>query len=222
MKIMQYGLQRSGTNFTESILKKNYRIRLLNNNVDRSSPTQKHCRLYENKELIPEPSYRNEISVKTAQELECLFKVIPDYYLVISKDPYSWFLSYTSWGNKCNWPKVEHSYIQEYNEYYKKFMDLSETSSKFIFIKYIDLLSDPETLVNGLAETMGLTKRFFSGRSIINPATVPMSQLFSDEKKKYYIEEQYLKEYDAKSISKLNGLIDLNVMSFLGYELKSI
>ena len=98
MKLVQYGMQRSGTNFVERVLKKNYRVHLLNNNHDRSSPLQKHCRLYENKELIPHPQYFNDVSIKTVQELDAFFKTSPDYYLVISKDPYSWYLSYKAWG----------------------------------------------------------------------------------------------------------------------------
>ena len=125
-------------------------------------------------------------------------------------------------GGKCDWPKVNHNYIEEYNEFYKKFMNLSRSSNKFIFIRYIDLLHDPEKFVNDLADKMNLTKRLFSGRSIINPKLVPMSQLFSDDRKKYYLEEQYLKEYDFKGIDELNELIDLDVISFLGYQLKSV
>ena len=110
MRLLQYGLQRSGTNFLESLLKKNYRVSILNDNRIRSSPLQKHCRFYSNKEVIPEPQYRNEIVANTYEQFQNLFPTAPDFFIVISKDPYSWYLSYQNWAEKCNWPSVGHHY----------------------------------------------------------------------------------------------------------------
>lgn len=87
MKLLHYGLQRSGTNYLETLLKKNFRVRFLNSNKDRTSPLQKHCRLYKNKKIIPAPQYYNEITVDSFEHFQSLFKVKPDYYLVISKNP---------------------------------------------------------------------------------------------------------------------------------------
>lgn len=86
MNLLHYGLQRSGTNFLETLLKKNYRVHFLNSNRDRSSPLQKHYRLYDNKDIIPEPQYHNDTEVENFKQFEALLEVLPDYYLIISKD----------------------------------------------------------------------------------------------------------------------------------------
>src|SRR6476620_9252679 len=98
MDLLHYGLQRSGTNLLEALLVRRFDVRFLNDNSDRGSPLQKHVRLYDDKQLIPEPQYSNQISVRDFAEFEALFDSAPAYYLVISKDPYSWYLSYRKWA----------------------------------------------------------------------------------------------------------------------------
>ena len=56
--ILQFGLQRSGTNFLSTLLMKNFRIEILNNS-DRKHPLHKHFRLYDDKSFIPDTKYQN-------------------------------------------------------------------------------------------------------------------------------------------------------------------
>ena len=220
MNLLHYGLQRSGTNLLETLLKKNYRVRFLNNDIDRASPLQKHCRLYKNKQIIPESQYYNEIFVETFEQFEALFEVVPDYYLIISKDPYSWYLSYRKWAKKCNWPNVSHHYIEEYNLFYRTFMEFSFRSDKFIFVRYIDLIKDTDVMLNYLEMEMKIKKKFFAGLTLKKPNKVPQSDPFTDEKLAYYLNEKYLKEYGKEDMQTLNSLLDSQVVYFLGYELK--
>lgn len=221
MNLLHYGLQRSGTNYFESLLKANYQVRFLNSNKDRSSPLQKHCRFYKNKEIIPEPQYRNEIVLDNFEQFESLFKVVPEYYLIVSKDPYSWYLSYRNWAKKCKWPAVSHNYIEEYSLFYKCFVDFACQSNKFIFIKYIDLISRPNETLEALESKMNLKKSLISRLKLKNPAKVSQSGSFSDSRRDYYLGELYLQEYGQEEIQELNKLIDPEVMSFLGYEFRS-
>ena len=115
-------MQRSGTNCLETLLQKNYRVHFLNSNRDRSSPLQKHGRIYDDKNIMPEPQYQNDIYVDKFDQFEILFDVIPEYYIIVSKDPYSWCLSYLNWAGKCGWPDVDHHYIEEYNLFYGKYL----------------------------------------------------------------------------------------------------
>ncbi len=221
MNILHYGLQRSGTNFLESLLKKNYRVRFLNSNMDRSSPLQKHCRLYKNKEIIPEPQYYNDILVDSFDQFQALFEVTPDFYLILSKDPYSWYLSYQSWAENCNWPNVTHHYIEEYNLFYKTFIDFSSQSEKFLFIRYVDLLKDTDAVLNAIENKLGLKKKLISRFRIRIPEEVPMSGEFLKSKRDYYLNAEYLRKYSSEDIQILNELLDPQVMSFLGYELRN-
>ena len=218
MKLLQYGLQRSGTNYLESLLKKNYRVKFLNSSKDRSSPLQKHCRLYSRKDIIPEPQYSNNIVVNNFEKFESLFDITPDYYLVISKDPYSWYLSYRNWAKKCDWPEVNHHYIEEYNLFYGKFLEFSNQTEKIIFVKYIDLLKNPHAVLNQLEVGMNLKKNILSRLIWRKSNHVPLSSRFTQERQAYYMDKKYLKEYSDEDLQLLNGFLDTKVAALLGYQ----
>ena len=218
MNILHYGLQRSGTNYLETLLKKNYWVRFLNSNQDRRSPLQKHCRLYKNKQIIPEPQYRNDIVVETFEQFESLFAIVPHYYLIVSKDPYSWYLSYRNWAKKCKWPDVTHHYIEEYNLFYGTFLKFSSQSNKFVFVRYVDLIKDAGEVMNHLQIRMKLKKRLLAHLALRVPGKVSQSDAFTDETRAYYLNGKYLEEYSAKDIKILNDLLDPQVTSLLGYE----
>ena len=220
MNLLHYGLQRSGTNFLQTVLKKKYCVRFMNRNKDRSSPLQKHFRLYDEKDIIPEPQFRNEIKIPTFNEFEQLLEVASDYYLVISKDPYSWLLSYKKWAKKRNWPSVTYHYIMEYNLFYGKWLEFSQQTEKILFVRYIDLLQDADEELKRLESKMHLKKRFLSPllSSVVNK--VSQSGKFSNDKRSYYLSEQYLKSYTEEDLKEINDLIDPEVITLLGYQKK--
>ena len=218
MKLLHYGLQRSGTNFLESLLKKNYRVQFLNSNKDRSSPLQKHFRLYSEKNVIPEPQYRNNIFVEKFEKFESLFDVTPDYYLVISKDPYSWYLSYRNWAKKCNWPEVNHHYIEEYNLFYGKFLEFSDQTEKIVFVKYIDLLKNSSAVLKQLEASMNLKEKIPSQFILRKSDHVSQSSPFTEERRAYYIDEKYLKDYSDEDLQLLNSYLNTEVTALLGYQ----
>ena len=219
MKILHYGLQRSGTNFLETILKKKYRVKFLNSNQDRSSPLQKHFRLYDDKEKIPEDQYKNNLKIPDFYTFESLLRVVPDYYLVISKDPYSWLLSYKQWAKKCNWPNVNYHYIEEYNLFYGKWLEFSEQTNRILFVRYIDLLKAPADELNRLESKIGLEKRLLSQLPFSNLVSkVNQSSKFSNSRRDYYLQQKYLEYYSQEELQDINFLLDDKVVSLLGYE----
>ncbi len=218
MKLLHYGLQRSGTNFLETILKKNYRVQFLNSNGDRSSPLQKHCRLYDEKGIIPAPQYRNDMVVGNFEHFEQLFSVRPNFYLVISKDPYSWYLSYNDWAKKCRWPDASHHYIEEYNLFYGKLMELSSQTDRFVFIRYVDLIKDANAVLSHLEARMGLKKNLLSRLALRRPQKVSQSSRFTEVKRAYYLKEKYLSRYDSEALQLLNSRLSPQVIFLLGYE----
>lgn len=217
MNLLHYGLQRSGTNYFETLLKRKYRVRFLNSNKDRSSPLQKHFRLYDDKDIIPEPQYRNEFKIPDFENYERLLEVVPDYYLVISKDPYSWLLSYNNWAEKCNWPDVPHNYIIEYNLFYSKWLEFSQQTERIIFCRYIDLLKDADEELNRLQSKMDLREKFLYSliKSPLNE--VAQSNRFSSDRRKYYLSEKYLEDYNKSDLHEINRFLDPDVISLLGY-----
>lgn len=218
MNLLLYGLQRSGTNYLEALLTKNYRVQFLNSTKDRSSPLHKHCRLYREKEIIPEPQYDNKIEIETFEQFQSLFHPTPDYYLVVSKDPYSWYQSYRAWAEKCSWPDVSHHYIEEYNLFYKTFIELSSRSDKFIFVRYVDLIDDAGAALEELEKKMRLKKRLLAHLKLRNPGNISQSAAFSESKRAYYLNREYLNEYSEEEMKTLNERLDPQVISALGYE----
>jgi hypothetical protein len=227
MKLLHYGLQRSGTNILESLLKKKYRVQFLNKNKDglnpeRDSPLHKHFRLYDEKDIIPEPQFRNEYKIASFNDFEKLLKVLPDYYLVISKDPYSWFISYTNWAKKCNWPPVPYHYIMEYNLFYAKWLEFSRQTNRILFVRYIDLLRDPDAELHRLELTMQLKRKLlFPLRSSVI-FKVRQSGEFSIDRRSYYLNEQYFQSYTKEGLQEINDLINPDVITQLGYQKKEM
>jgi hypothetical protein len=225
MKLLHYGLQRSGTNILEALLTKKYNVQILNSNIngirpDRSSPLHKHFRLYDEKDIVPEPQFHNDYIIASFKDFEQLLEVIPDYYLIISKDPYSWLMSYTSWAKKCNWLQVPYHYIVEYNLFYGKWLEFSRQTERILFVKYVDLLRDTDKELQRLESIMHLKKKFlYSLRSnMVNK--VPQSREFSFDRRSYYLSEQYMHDFTKEELRKVNDIIDPDVIAGLGYQRK--
>ncbi len=220
-KLLLYGLQRSGTNYLQTLLFKNFNVVFLNNDRNRGEPLQKHFRLYDQKNAIPEPRYRNNYYIRSLSDFEEILPKVPDYYLIISKDPYSWLLSYIKWAKKCNWDDVSHHYIDEYNYFYGKWLELSSDHTKVIFVRYIDLLFDIDEVINQLECNLQLNRK----KSIIPfrmPAysKVPKSSVFTVSQRDYYLNKEYLKKYSREDLSILNNILDFDVVKRLGYVLE--
>jgi hypothetical protein len=222
MKLLCYGLQRSGTNYLEELLKRHYQVSLLNSNADRRAPIQKHFRLYDQKEIVPEPQYWNDLYIANFAEFEQLLTPPADYYLVISKDPYSWLLSYEKWAKTCDWAPVNHHYIQEYNLFYGKWLEFAAQTDKIIFIRYIDLLQDTQSGLSFLAKKMGLKKKFFSQFQGFRIARVDQSAEFTKGQYNYYLNRLYMQNYTPDKLVAVNRLLDRQVLSQLGYELEQL
>jgi hypothetical protein len=220
VNLLHYGLQRSGTNFLETLITKWYQVLFLNKEDDRSSPLHKHFRLYNEKEMIPEPQYRNEYFTPDFASFERLLDVVPSYYLVISKDPYSWLISYKNWARKCNWPKVSHHYISEYNLFYGKWLEFSKQTEKIVFVRYIDLLRDAAGEMSKIELKIGLTKKTINGYPSRSIGKVEQSEEFSNDRRNYYINENFLETYTGDELHEINCLLDKTVMTQLDYEQK--
>ncbi len=220
MNILIYGLQRSGTNYIEKVFTDRYRITYLNDNADTAYPGAKHFRLYANKAIIPHPVYFNNITVSNFASFEALLDNVPDYYLVISKDPYSWLLSYEKWAEKCKWEKVNHHYVEEYNQFYGKWLELAEQTNKIVFVRYIDLLQNIEQELQRLEKAMKLTKKILGMFAPIKYRNLPKSEKFTHEHYEYYANELYLANYSQVGLNEANNHLDHDIMSKLGYTVR--
>lgn len=222
--ILHYGLQRSGTNFLEELLEKNYRVSLLNSSDDRKHPLIKHFRLYDDKRYIAEPAYyNNKTFANIGEYIEALqIDAAPDAIIIISKDPYSWLLSYKAWAKRCNWDKAAFSYIQEYNLFYDKWREFAAQSDKVVFVRYADLLCNTEDELLRLEEQFGLqlrTMRKVRGRKL-HLQKVSQSSSFTEDRRAYYQNSGYLSALSEKEINEVHRTVNPELLQFLGYELE--
>lgn len=216
MRLLLYGLQRSGTNYLERLLRGAYRVRFANHRR-RNHPGHKHFRLYDNKALIPEPQFANSARIRSLDVLEEALGFRPDAYLVLSKDPYSWLRSYEAWARTCGWPSAAHHYGAEYTAFYGAWCALAQDAARVHFVRYADLLADPEGTVKAVAARIEARPRRFR---VWSSRRVPQSGPFTPERRAWYAERRYLEGYTAAELAALNAEMDAGLLGFLGYRLE--
>lgn len=217
-RILHYGIQRSGTNFLKEIIQRDYIVEINNKEFERAHPAHKHFRLYNNKSLIGRPKYVNSLIFPhfDAFEKQLGSEWQADGYIVVSKDPYSWNISYANWGKKHKWTSQSHSYIEEYNEYYSKWLQFAAESEKVVLIRYIDLLTNTEKILHLLQKKFNLEKK--GSNKVGKVKKVAYSPRFTRKKLRYYTNEEYIAAYDADKLRELNKSIDHELMTKLGYK----
>ena len=216
--LLLYGLQRSGTNYFERTLKENFVVNFLNSDDDRRHPIQKHFRIFDDKSLTSMKDYSNDSIFESFADFENAVGVKVSAYMIISKDPYSWFLSYRSWAEKCNWPAFSSHPAKEYEAFYQKWMDFAAQSDQVHFVKYIDLLEEPEEALLKIGEKLELHRRVKSKISLQTPEKVPQSKNFSDAAKRFYTEKEYLRNFTEREIGTINEYVSDKTFAALGYE----
>lgn len=224
--ILHFGLNRSGTNYLKELLDQHFDLEFLNVEGERDHPLHKHFRLYDDKSLIGRPNFHNNLQFPTfsAYEGYALKRgqgITTDEdrdvaYVIISKDPYSWHLSYSRWGIKNNWSPSPHPYIFEYNAFYRKWLEFAGETDRIAFVRYIDLLRSPEEVMEQLQQKFGFT----TTRQIeadVRIKKVPMSRRFSRKRLNFYLREAYLESFSKKELAELNSNIDHALAGMLGY-----
>lgn len=219
-KLLYYGLQRSGTNFLSKIVEQHYDVDFLNKTGDRRHPSHKHFRIYDNKKIIIRENYKNNLQISALEDLEAKLapEDQPEGYIIISKDPYSWLISYEKWAKSMKWPKPPHHFILEYNEFYRKWLELSFSSDRIILIRYSDLLVDGKKTLDEVASLFKLDRHDPDNHDVEQIRKVPRSSRFTEKKLEYYSEEHFMKKYSKKKLQEINKFIDHDLIKKLGYK----
>ncbi|HNA57009.1 MAG TPA: sulfotransferase domain-containing protein [Chitinophagales bacterium] len=213
--ILLYGLQRSGTNYMETLLQLNYPDGLLLNGTQRNEITHKHFRLYKEKEIIPEPQFANTLLVPTLKDFEAALPFqAPDLYIIVSKDPYSWLGSYNKWSIKNNWPAHQHHYIMEYVLFYKMWMNYSREAKNILFVRYDDLLTDPAMVMKQIAQVVEWPEL----EKVQSTNKVYASRRFTIEKKIAHLSGDQIKKINPQELRQINEMLPENLMEFMGYK----
>lgn len=219
-RLLYYGLQRSGTNFLAMVIEQQFDVEFLNKRYDRRHPRHKHFRIYDNKSLIGRENYHNDLLVQDLNDFESKLEIegIADGFIIISKDPYSWLISYEKWAKRMKWPDPPHPYLLEYNEFYRKWWELSKESEKVMFMRYSDLLLNTNETLSRLSQKFDLDRRKQESGEDEQITKVPYSSKFTRKKLLYYSKEKYLKKYSKKEMKDINQVIDHDLIKKLGYK----
>ena len=216
-----YGLQRTGTNYVEQLMKRNLRVLSENNLHDRSSILHKHFRLYDEKLKVPHPNCVNSIYLRDFRDFRALTKTDFRFCLIVSRHPPSWLQSYAKWGKKWEWPPSSHHYIEEYNLFYRKWLDFANQSSLVRLVKYEDVVRHPLLFLRDMRDQYLLRRRVFSvccGWRV--PSKVPQSRRYRRSELKHVAVGSHLWDlFEDREKSIIKSKIDHRTMHQLGYEL---
>ncbi|WOI53614.1 hypothetical protein [Parvularcula sp. LCG005] len=218
--ILIYGLQRSGTNFLHKIVSSQLHVVIKNSDADRSHPRQKHFRIFDDKSRISATGYHNNKTYRDFNEFEAEFSSAPIAYLVISKDPYSWILSYKKWAKKCGWPEFSADPIDDYVSFYGKWLQFAAQTDKIFFVRYVDLLRDPTAALLPFAKRVEATTGKSPTKSLRRPVKVPQSPAYSLASDTVHLDKQYLLAYSTEDMISINAKLDHSVMDGLGYDIE--
>lgn len=229
-----YGLQRTGTNYLESLIPKNFsNFELINDGAARSLPVHKHFRLYDDMNFIPEPKYYNNFHYDSLSDLEEHLESITGKhgikFIIAVRNPYNWYLSYCRLARKntrlfkrSRWPHFNrHSenpqFMIDYNLFYQKWLTFIKANpDKTILIRHEDNLQNLEKSLNRIEQKFGLNRK---SEKIENPGKVNMSKKFTEQKRTYYVENKFIEEYDKKELEILTEHLDEKLITELGYDL---
>ena len=207
-----FGLQRSGTNFLEHLLKNNYSARKRN----ATSSAWKHS--------VNDPTSGWQ-------------KKLPQ--LIIYKNPYTWIESVAT-RNKVDWLKTQKTYpadedidndlqvgensfnvvnlAKTYRDFHTNWLD-REDLPLYKAIKYEDLLDDTKRyrILLALNTDFGWAKPPNDRFKIPSKGGVSQSKDYSDEREQYYIQARP-KVLTHKQITAINEYVGVDLITKMGYE----
>jgi hypothetical protein len=221
-----YGLQRSGTNYLEYLMKENFKgFEFKNNGYARSLPVHKHFRLYDNKSFVPEPKYLNNFFYPDFntfdQHAKELTQVNDINYIFITKEPYSWYLSFCREAKKNKWPTllkkhVNNHYMTDYSMFCEKWLQFENESEKVIHIQYEELVKDFNGTLDKIQKIFDLEKMH---SDYANLTKVPKSKKFTKKKKSFYEKGEFKQLFTEDELFVLTKNLDAKVIKELRYKL---
>ena len=224
--VLLYGLQRTGSNYTRQLLLQNFQhLCFCNQGYSRCLPTHKHFRLYDEKSAIPDVRFYNNFRYSSFQDFrehagEIAGRGI-NIFIIVVKDPYSWYLSYKRHARKNKYPYFKGSlnahYLIDYNLFYRKWLDFSmEAPEEVILLRYEDLIEDLDASLGRICEKFSLQR---SSGALENPSKVNMNREFTRARSAYYKEKKYLELISERDRHVMQHLLDPELISGLNYQI---
>lgn len=202
-----FGIERSGTNYLEALIKENLNAHPLTNGLGwkHGAPVTPDEWFHDgiSKEELPNKDLYIEI-VRKNPSLPCV---------VIIKDPYHWLDSIRKFRPQ-NFDLVK--WFKKYNSLYLEYMNYllineHEYFKPAIFVRYEDLLTEPEKQISKIAEVFGLR--------VVTDFTIPdkvfLSPKFNKKRKEFYLSPNPL---DVDKLKKINDIINRIIFIYYRYD----
>jgi hypothetical protein len=225
-KLLLFGLQRSGTNYTSTLIQENYPEVEIWNGQERSLPTHKHFRLYGRPEFNPDQKYYHNFQYPDFGAYEEHVARITQWqkfqYLIVTKEPLTWYISVVKEAKKSRWKTLNrkgfnHHFLIDYNLFCRHWLQFkAEVPDRIYHLRYEDLLAD----LNG-----SLTKvsEFFGWKpvdgEIRNPSKVYKSKSFSRARKAFYRSPNLRDLFSDSDLWAARAHLEPSVLEGLGYSL---
>lgn len=171
-----HGIQRSGTNYVNEVLKIAGVGIINSNDPQRNNPCHKHFRWQHDKSsIVLDGNYQNQLIANDISDVNS-FCGYNQYmrHLVIYRDPESWLPSIYSWGCESGWVREGESVndfmvraLEEWVAYYSFWSDVSCDSSVLI-VKYEDFKNKESYMMNILCNFLGqkIDERCFNIKAV--------------------------------------------------------
>ncbi len=226
MDLMIYGLERSGTNFTEAVMLENFKnIQFWNEHYPDALPTHKHFRLYDEKHFIPITQFLNNFHFSDFQSFDQKVSQLTGKsnlkYVIAVKDPYAWYQSFMKLATKGNYIPVRAKiangqFMLDWNLFHKKWLQFAEEAPERIqIIRY-------EDMINQTDENLGKIRAKFEFEPKSTewhlPKKVGMSRSFNAKRMLYYKKGSFKEKFPATHMRVISEMLDPDVLSGLGYE----
>jgi len=214
--IKQYGIQRSGTNYLEKLVKLNF------------SPRQALylTNQFQCKHHAIDPAVAREWLADNPR-MEFLAADLPTMAHTINvRDPMSWSLGFLKHrikigkpAGKLKEPEAHIAQLVHLNRIYKNWRDYAEKHpERFLVIRFEDLLTDFTMPLREMAMKFSLTTRDLELHDV--PQEVMsggrMSKAIFD-RREYYAKKQYLKELTTRVRLAIEDTVDWEIASYFGY-----
>ena len=236
-----YGERNSGTRYLERLVAANLRVRLLRGEAPRLvtwlGPDSESMRdLYFRLTVRHNLGWKHRLPPAAAELARPGSAGATARFLTLVKNPYSWVLSLLKrpYSATRNYPSLEELVTQPWATVgrecapdsfpdavamwnAKAAANLALPAGRTVNLRYEDLVADPEAVVYGLAQLLGLERRseaFWNEQS----STKRSGQTF-DDYRSYYLEGRWRGRLDDHQVRMISERLDPTVMAACRYEI---
>ena len=221
-----YGLQRSGTNYLTTLLETNFEARVVIDDYTYSLPIHKHFRPYSKPWFFSHLNLLHDFHYETFNDFDAhcsRLKGKKDInYLVIAKEPYSWYFSFNRFARKekifyfMKKKYLNHLYMIEYSNYFRKWLEFRDQAPDRIkIVRYEDLLMNLDKSLDDIRNSFDLQKK---AEAYQNVSKVGMSKKFTESDRQKYLEGKFHKKFTDEQLLLISEHLDNKVVEQLGYQ----